>query len=95
MFAFGTVFAGLGAFPAGVGFGALDGFGAAVIEGFYAFFPCHPMNIVQFFFMHVSGQEDVQGLCLTHEGGAVGSVFDEPALVDFKSGFEDVFFIIG
>ena len=45
--------------------------------------------------MDVSGEEDVEGLCLTHEGGAVGGVFDQPALVDLKGGFENVFFIIG
>lgn len=53
------------------------------------------MDLVEVALVHVGGEEDVDGLALADEGGAVGGVFDDPALVEFEGGFEDGFFIVG
>ena len=85
----------LAALPAGGAFGALDGFAAAVIEALHAFFPGVPVDAVQVGLVDVGGEEDVQALRLADEGGAVGGVFDQPALVDLEGGLEHVLFVGG
>ena len=50
------------------------------------------MHLVQVALVDVGGDEEVDRLALADEGGSVGGVFDDPALVEFEGGFVDGFF---
>jgi hypothetical protein len=43
----------------------------------------------------VAGDEDVERLRLADQRRAIGGEFDDPALIDFERGLEDVFLLVG
>src|SRR3546814_20700207 len=46
-------------------------------------------------FLDIGGDEEVEGLRLVDEWGAVARQFQYPALVDLETGLEDVLFLLG
>ncbi len=75
--------------------GALNRFGAQVVQRLHAAFPSRPVQHVQVPLVHVTRHEQVQRLGLTDFRRAVGGQFDQPALVQFEGGLEHALLVFG
>ena len=75
-------------------FRTLDRERAAVIEALHAMLPGHHVEAVQVALVYVRRQEEVHGLCLIDHRSTVARMFDDPALVEFEGGLEDILFLV-
>src|SRR3546814_5785876 len=74
---------------------ALDGFGPQIIERLDAKLPRAEVEHQQIPFLDIGGDEEVEGLRLVDDWGAVACQFQYTALVDLETGLEDVLFLLG